>query len=253
MKSYSASALVLLCICLCFGNLHSLKAQDNFTASPTQTDMCVHWINGVVPAMTKLDPVEFCSGRKTSQGGWYSTKCRHGGFVPGEPAPGNCTFIGLNMPADTMAVNVQTVSADGHEFLAATTAPRADNQRAVAMFYSRTAVNVGGFKAPPGMYKLYPYETETGWKLSINRLRRETNGTQTAQRLATVEMNTIAQDLPHDNKLETRFSLIARHCPGQQQGIQIRELEFAFGNTDVSVCMCPDQISPLPQDALTEH
>src|ERR1017187_1203058 len=74
MKSYSASALVLLCICLCFGNLHSLKAQDNFTASPTQTDMCVHWINGVVPAMTKLDPVEFCSGRKTSQGGWYSTK-----------------------------------------------------------------------------------------------------------------------------------------------------------------------------------
>ena len=216
---------------------------------------CVRWINATVPRLPdgSFDPVNFCSGFETGNVGGLYSNCSQTPARPEGDAPGNCNFIGLTMPGDTMAFSVRTPSRDGHEFLAATEDPANDPQRIAATFYSRTPFLMQDLRLPSGMYKLFPYQSSEGWKLVVARQDGEWNDAPNpSQYLGQVTMNTVAMDYPY-TKLYAYLSLFSQRCPGAQPARNIRELEFAFGNTDVSVCLRPDQVSPIREEELSKR
>ena len=123
--------------------------------------------------------------------------------------------------------------------------------RSAATFYSRTAFSIGSLKLTAGMYKLFPFQSQDGWRLAIARQEGDgTDALKPSQILGKVEMNTVATDRPPTDKLGVQlwFSPFPVQCPNAQSGRDVRELEFIFGSTDVSVCLRPDQVSPSRDD-----
>ena len=236
MRLHLISAPALALSLLYCGNANFLTAQ-NASDARVQMEHCIHWINAIVTPRQTFDPVNFCAGFETGNTSGLYTQ----------------NFIGLTMPGDTVAFSLRTPSKDGHEFLAATEDPTDDPQRIAATFFSRTPFTIQNVRLPAGMYKLFPYQLPEGWQLAIARQDGEWNDPlNPSQRLAQVEMNTVAMDYPYA-KLYAYLHLISPHCGPAKPAWSIRELEFAFGDTDVSVCLRPEQIRPTPQDNLSER
>ena len=125
--SVRVSAVGFFFLLECSSNV--VNAQNAQGPADTLRDRCVRWLKVIQPDQNSLSAANFCRGLQTGNaGGHYSVTRNSAACVT--PAPLRCSFDGLVMPADTLAVEVRTSSRDGWEFPAAASLPQRLDLRA---------------------------------------------------------------------------------------------------------------------------
>jgi hypothetical protein len=239
MRSRFVTVLALSFAFASCGSL-TLRAQDASVASRAAIDSCVQWMKATVSVGVAgpLDPTEFCSGIKRGNiGGWYSMrKCGHSTGSLNDATPGYCTSSGQLTAHEAWAASFSTATTpDGHELLDGTSDSAKDLHRSAATFYSRTPVWMGMLRLPAGMYELTPAKSPDGWKLDIAK--------QHGEYLGSVEMKTATSDDPAGKNLVISTKHWGEGCRAQSRDLNVRELDFSYGNINLFVCLRPDQVS----------
>jgi hypothetical protein len=114
---------------------------------------------------------------------------------------------------------------------------------------------MGSIKMPAGMYKLIPSKSPDGWSLAVAKQDGEWNDAKpTQQYLGSVQMKGSASDNTtgrHNLVISTRRW--AEGCPGPSPDLDVRELHFMYGSTDLFVCIRPDQVSQNQEANINEQ
>jgi hypothetical protein len=113
-----------------------------------------------------------------------------------------------------------------------------DLHRSAVMFYSRAPVWMETLRLPAGMYELMPASSQAGWKLAVAK--------QHGEYLGSVEMKTAASDDPAGKNLVISTKHWGEGCRAQSRDLNLRELDFSYGSTNLFVCYRPDQ-GPVSQ------
>ena len=240
MKLRSVTVLALSLAFASCGSL-SLRAQDASVAPGTDIDSCMRWMKATVPAISTLDPADFCSGiKRGNTDGWYSLqKCGS----PAEQLSGSalryCTSSGQLTTREAWAAGFSSATTDGRELLGETSDTTQDLHRSAATFYSRTPMWMGTLRLPAGLYELMPTKSADGWKLAVAK--------QHGEYLGSVEMKTAASDDPAGKNLVISTNHWSERCTGPSPNFNVRELHFSYGGTNLFVCLRPDQV-PLSQE-----
>ena len=241
------TALAFLVVSLALAHPRSLVAQAK--SSQLEMDRCVHWVQAnAIPSL--MDPVAFCSGREDEQrvDGWNTTVCLNS-------SGGYCEAIGRVMQGDTVGISVRTPSKDGREFLTPSKDAAQPSAHSVdATMYSRTDFSIGDLKLKAGIYKLIPHHEAQGWRFTIAKTGDD-SGKEPAHEdsVGTVDAKTIALDGAPMDTLRIQIYPMARNCLGPKLTLEYRELEFSFADTDVAVCIRPDQVAPVTADQLSKR
>jgi hypothetical protein len=248
MKLRSVTVLAFSLAFASCGSL-TLRAQDASVASQTAIDTCVRWMKATVSGeVTRtLDPTDFCSGiQRGSTGGWYSMrKCGHPAEQLSGATPRYCTSSGQLTAHEAWAAGFSTASTDGHELLDGTSDAAKDLHRSAATFYSRTPVSMGALRLPAGMYELMPARSPDGWKLDV--------ATEHGDYLGSVKMKTAASNDPAGKNLVISTTPWGEGCPGPSLDFNVRELHFIYGNTNLFVCLRPDQAPVSPEVNISQQ
>lgn len=242
MRLHSVTAVTLSLAFASYGGL-TLRAQDASVASRAAIDSCVQWMKATVSGGVAgpLDPTEFCSGIKRGNiGGWYSMwKCGHPTEQLNGGTPGYCTSSGQLTAHEAWAAGFSTATTpDGHELLEETSDTAKDLHRRAATFYSRTPVWMGTLRLPAGMYELMPAQSPDGWKLDV--------ATEHGDYLGSVEMKTATSD-PAGKNLVISTKHWGEGCRARSRDLNVRELHFSYGSTNLFVCLRPDQVPASQQ------
>jgi hypothetical protein len=220
-----------------------VSAQDS-PLDRNLNDRCVSWVRSVTPNK-RVDPVDFCSGLiRDNVNGWSSiSSC---GMQPpagaSKPAPKYCASSGLTMLNETWAAGFSSVTSDGGDLLFG-----ADPHQEGAVFYSRTAVWIGNLRIPAGMYSLSPSKSLTVWTLAPTEQGEATAERPNAeQTLYTIPMRSEFTTTDFRNpwrakNLAVLIQPFSDRCPRPSKDFSVRELHFFFRDTDLFVCIRPDQ------------
>jgi hypothetical protein len=253
-------SVIPLTLCLAFagsGSLFNLHAQDAAAASTAATDRCVHWMKTTVPGVFDLEPTDFCSGRYKypGPGGWWSLHdCGQPSDQVAGAAPKYCASSGQISKSEAWAVGFSSKTIDGRELLDGNADTTGHPGAIAATFYSRTPVWIGNLRLLAGMYDLTPAKSEDGWELFVSRQEGESVA-GAKQSVGKIVMNAVE---PNSNatgraSLAITTSAWAERCPGPALDWSLRELHFIYGNTDLFVCVRPDQILKNQEENLTQR
>jgi hypothetical protein len=186
-------------------------------------------------AQDRLDATNFCSGYPTGNvdGLWSDCKPPQ---ESGWPA-GRCGFMGRVMPGDTLALSVITPSYDGHEFLNAGEKSDSDRRGVLAVLYSRTDFAIDGTRLRGGLYRILPLKPGENWEMNFYRIEGAWNDQVTPDHpVFRVGMKS-NEDANQSEKLISNMWLVPKHCGATSGVSSLREFEFGFGATDVSLCV----------------
>jgi hypothetical protein len=241
----------------------AVNAQNGPEPADTRVDRCIRWLKAIQPDQNILSATDVCRGVQTSNaGGHYSLKCNSTATIRGTQWPSRCNFAGLVTPGDTLAVDFRTGSSGGWEFLAAwpadaqhAAASGADSQYAAATLYSRTDFAIGKDRLPAGLYKLFPRKDDEGWILDLAREDGEWDEPLSAGHPSWhARMNLIdGADPSKKQKPVADILAVPKRCPAASPVGTVRELEFSFGNRDVSVCLSLNQEPPSAPEEISKR
>jgi hypothetical protein len=228
---------------LCFVTLSFVYASaQDLPIDRSLKDRCVSWVKSVRPS-NGIDPADFCSGViQHNVNGWYSIrKCGTQQDVASKPAADYCASSGLILQGEAWAAGFSSDTADGSDLLNG----GADANRGHAVFYSRTGFTLGNLTLPAGMYLLLPKNSPTGWTLKVTE---QGEGADKGQRNLQ-EFGTIAMKLanPSDRTVPSKNLAVSAQpwsdqCPGPSKDFHVRELHFIYGETNLFVCVRPEQV-----------
>jgi hypothetical protein len=146
------------------------------------------------------------------------------------------------MPNETWAAGFSSVTSDGGDLLFS-----ADAHQKGAVFYSRTAVWIGDLRIPTGMYSLSPFKSLSVWTLAPAEQSEATAERPNAERtLYNIPMRSdfTTSDFRNPWRAKDLAVLIqpfSDRCPGPSKDFSVRELHFLYRDTDLFVCIRPDQ------------
>ena len=226
-----------------------LRAQSALQTKSVLADRCIRWLQAIVPdqAQDRLNPTDFCRGYPTGNVDGLWSNCK---TAPGQQY-GRCGFQGKVLPADTLAFSLITPSRDGHEFLD----PEAKSgfgQGTMATLYSRTDFVVDGTKLRAGLYRIFPHKSGEDWEMNFALLEGEWNDPGSPSEPVFHARMKIIEDVQPTEMLVDQMWISTKHCEGS--GISsLREFEFRFRETDVSLCVNVLQSPPPVQGDLSEH
>jgi hypothetical protein len=205
-------------------------------------DHCVSWVKSVRPS-NDIDAADFCSGviQRNENGWWTIRKCGTQPDTASKPAPKYCASSSLILQGETWAAGFSSETIDGRDLLNGGT----DANRKHAVFYSRTGFSIGDLTLPAGIYSLLPSNSPTGWTLKVTEQGENADdGQRTLREFGTIAMK---QAHPSDRVGSSRnLTVLAQpwsdQCPGPSKDFHARELHFIYGETDLFVCVRPDQV-----------
>jgi hypothetical protein len=231
----------------------SLSAQSAPQAQSPLVDRCIRWLEAIVPNpdRDKLDVAKFCRGYRTGNVDGLWSDCKSPGNS-GQP-PSHCSFEGRVMPGDTLALAISTPSHDGHEFLDAAAESGSDPYGVTATLYSRTDFVIDGTRMVAGLYRISPHKSGDSWELNFARLKREWNDPVAPEQFlwhASMKSN---EDVQPTETLIYQMWILSKHCGAPSRVSSLREFEFRFGETDVSLCLDVMQAAPDPRDEVSKR
>jgi hypothetical protein len=255
MKSSCSSVLILSLAFACFGASSNLCAQDNPVASANDVRQCVEWLKASVSSR-RFTPEDFCSGNFDGHlSGWGSLyKCGKPAQQTGGTAPKYCASSGEISAGETWAAGFRSATKDGSDLLAGSSSATKDSQQPAVTFYSRTGVLMGDLRLAPGMYKLIPSKSPDGWTLAVAKQDGDWNEDKPAQPyLGSIPMKggSSGHDVGRNLGISNRHW--ATGCPGPEPDHEVRELHFQYGDTDLFVCVRPDQVLQRQEAAISER
>jgi hypothetical protein len=148
------------------------------------------------------------------------------------------------MTNETWAAGFSSATSDGGDLLFG-----ADAHQKGAVFYSRTAVWIGDLRIPAGMYSLLPSKSLTVWTLAPTEQGEATAERPNAERtLYTIPMRSDFTTTDFRNPwrgkdLAVLIQPVSDRCPGPSKDFSVRELHFMYRDTDLFVCIRPDQVA----------
>jgi hypothetical protein len=256
---FSVNVLVLSVVVAFSGNICSLGAQKAPISPPTGFAQCAQWIKSTVSGQIKqtLDPTHFCAGiQDGSTGAWFSSgACEGQADRLSDAPPTHCTSSGRITRRETWAAGFRSSTIDGHEFFDESSNAPSDSYRSSAMFFSRTALWIEKLRLPAGMYWLKPLKSTDAWRLTIvNADQEENDATLPQQYLGSVQLKDAAaerRDAASSGHVGNVFLISIKsrggdECRSLAKASTASELHFIYGNTDLYVCISPDEV-PLDQ------
>jgi hypothetical protein len=255
MKSSSSSVLILSLAFACFGTSSNLAAQDSPVASPDDMRQCVEWLKASVSSRG-FTPEDFCSGDFDGRlGGWGALyKCGKPAQQTAGTAPKYCASSGEISAGETWAAGFRSATRDGSDLLADNPSAAKDSQQLAVTFYSRTGVVMGNLRLAPGMYKLIPSKAPDGWTLAVAKQDGDLNEAKAAQPyVGSIPMKGASSGTNVGYNLAISNRHWATGCPGPEADHDTRELHFQYSDTDLFVCLRPDQVPQSQEANLSER
>jgi hypothetical protein len=225
------------------GSIARLHAQQASVGPESEIAHCVRWMNTTVPMKPfgSLDAAEFCAGvQRNGLGGWWSIfECGPSEQQLTGTTARYCVSSGHIDANETWAAGFRSMTRDGHELLNESPEAKKDSPPAAATFYTRTGLSMGDLKLAAGMYDLIPTKSPKGWTLEVAKWSDVPNP---QSYVGSVEMRRgPRRDFSEHSNLGISANAWANGCsalsPDESQG----ELHFAYGSTDLFVCIRPDE------------
>lgn len=250
MRAFSSRTHFFAVVCLLGSGCTMLRAQDAPRPGSTLVDRCIRWLKAIEPNQdpSRLDPTSFCRGYRTGNVDGYWLSCNPAQERGG--AADHCGFMGRVMPGDTLALSVITLSRDGHEFLDPDVEAGSDRRGMNATLYSRTDFVIDGTRLAAGLYRLSSYKSDEIWEMTFARIDGEWNDPGSAKQIVFRAGMRSNDDGSATDKLIDQMWLFSKHCGDSSRVSSLREFEFSFGTTDVSLCMNVIQALPLAGSGL---
>lgn len=244
-------AIAMLTLLLCGAG--PMSAQSGSQTDSAVIGQCVRWLKAIVPdqAQDRLNAANFCRGYSTGNVDGLWSDCRPP-QASGRPA-GHCGFMGRVMHGDTLALSVITPSQDGREFLNAGEQASSDQRGVVAVLYSRTDFVIDGTRLRVGLYRILPRKPGENWEMDFYRIDGAWNDPVSPSQpvfRAALKSN---EDANQSEKLVSNMWLVAKHCGATSGVSSLREFEFGFGETDVSLCVNVSQATPPVHDQVSQR
>ena len=251
MVSILKRTFTLAVSCLASILVYPASSQTVPSTASHAVEQCVHWMKSMPSAPTSIDPVLFCSGLPTGErkvSGWGSAlrQCRPKADDPSKLAlqASRCESSGYIRPGDTLAIFYKTVTSDSANIAQQGNEAPDPSISTSVMLYTRTPAQIGDLRVPAGLMKLVPSFENEKWQFTVISEKSQFDAEESPQPIGVVRLKADSLQPAQKRNFIFHLSAFATKCSNDSSIFTIRELHMNYNDSDLFVCIRPDQIAP---------